>query len=651
LPFIGHWNFNHFVVVEAVSGAGYDIVDPAVGRRRVMPEEFDRAFTGVVLVAEPGDGFRRSRKAATSGSVARWIRIVRFPGMSRLLLQVLGASAILQVFALGLPLLTKILVDSVLPNRMGTLLPLLGVAISIWVAGLVVTSYLRMGLLVYLRGRFDARMMLGFFEHLLRLPLSFFLRRTSGDVLMRLTSNMVVRDLLTEQTLSVLIDGGLVLSYLVALWVIDWHFALAAAILGMLQMLLLVGSAGPMHRVQQKLLVAQAESQSYSVETLRGVSILKASGAEVNAFDRWSDLFYRQLNVALERNHLSVLVRTGLTAVQSFAPLFLLWLGAWRVIDGALSLGTMLALSALASSFLTPLRALTESGQRIQLVHAHLERLDDVLGAQLEGAGRPAKDIGRLEGQIEVRGLGFRYHSDAPRVLRGVTFTVEPGSKIAVTGPTGSGKSTLVSLLLGLAEATEGEIFYDGQPLRELDLGSLRRQLGVVLQEVFLFRGSIADNIALARPDATLKEIAEAARSAALHDEVKRMPMGYATNVAEGGAALSGGQRQRIAIARALLGRPAILILDEATSSLDVETERRVDRNLDALGITRVVVAHRLSTIENADRILVLESGRVVEEGTAEELRRIGGRFARWIEAPTPKPSDREESVDADQPR
>jgi ABC-type bacteriocin/lantibiotic exporter with double-glycine peptidase domain len=296
-----------------------------------------------------------------------------------------------------------------------------------------------------------------------------------------------------------------------------------------------------------------------------------------------------------------------------------------------MSLGTMLALIALASAFLEPLSSLVANGQGMQLAAAHLDRISDVLNAEPEQDPRIVEAAPRLHGHIEFRNVSFRYDPDAPFVLRNISFSIEPGQKTALVGRTGSGKSTLAMLLLGLYEPTEGEILVEGVPLRTLNYRSIRSQFGVVLQEPFLFSGSLRQNIAFGQPDMGLDAVLTAAQMAEIGDEIEQMPMGYDTRIAEGGTGLSGGQRQRVSLARALARKPAVLVMDEATSHLDVVTESRVETNLSGLACTRIVIAHRLSTVCDADQILVLDDGHIAERGTHQDLLSHGGCYAALV--------------------
>ncbi|MDY7228266.1 peptidase domain-containing ABC transporter [Hyalangium rubrum] len=631
LPALIFWEFKHYVVVERWTPQQVDIVDPAIGRRSLTQEQFDAGFTGVVITFEPGVQF--SRKSGDSiGTWRTYLQhMLAVPGLRAGLVQIIAASFLLQVLGLTLPIATKVVVDYLLPARIPDLLTILGWGLVITVVMQVVTSYLRAALLLYLQARLDAQMMLGFFEHMLSLPLAFFQQRSTGDLIMRLKSNSIIREVLTNQTLAAVLDGSLVLVYLSVLFLLAPLFGAAVLVIGAVQAAVPVLTARRVNALLQEEITADSASQGYLVEVLTGMVTLKATGAENHALDRWSNLFFNHLNTSLKRNHLAALINVSTSALGLVAPLALLYLGARFVLEGQLSLGTMLALNTLGIAVLRPLSSLVAVVQQLQFGAAHFARLFDVLSAEPEQAARKEASTPRLSGQVELRNVSFRYNPHAPYVLRDISLRIEPGQKIAIVGPTGSGKTTLGLLLLGLHVPTEGEILYDGIPLSDLSYRDVRSQFGVVLQEPSMFSGSIRHNIAFTRPDVPLEEVMRVSRLSAVHDEIMQMPMRYETLISERGTSLSGGQMQRLAIARALLNEPVLLLLDEATSHLDVLTESQIERELARLRCTRMVIAHRLSTVRDADRILVMNAGRIVEQGMHEELLRQGGFYASLI--------------------
>jgi ABC-type bacteriocin/lantibiotic exporter with double-glycine peptidase domain len=396
--------------------------------------------------------------------------------------------------------------------------------------------------------------------------------------------------------------------------------------------MLVWGTSARLNALTARELAAQADSQAYLVEALKGIATLKAAGTEDRVLSRWSDLFFKHLDCSVQRGHLSAVINTAMTTMRSLAPLVLLWIGALWVLDGRMTLGTMLALNAVATSFLAPLTSLVMTAQQLRLAGAYLDRIADVTQADPEQSPLAVLEAPALSGRVEFRDVSFRYDLAGPLVLRNITLAIAPGQKVALVGPTGSGKSTLAFLLLGLHTPIEGEIYYDDIPLSQLNHRTVRQQFGVVLQDTALFSGSIRQNISANDPDLSLEQVTVAARQAAIHHEIMQMPMGYETYVGEGGSALSGGQRQRLAIARAIAHRPVFLLLDEATSHLDVLTECRVDEHLSSLNCTRMVIAHRLSTVRNADVILVLDQGTIVERGTHDQLVARNGYYAAFVD-------------------
>ena len=630
LPAIVHWQFNHFLVVERWSPSFVDVIDPALGRTRLSAQEFDAGFTGIVIMLEPGIEFD-VRTTRTSISLRTYLTqyLKRSPFV---FLQIIGASILLQAFGLAIPFFTKIVVDSIIPSGAITLLPLLGIGLLIVLFAQLVTMLTRALLLVYLQARIDASITSNFFEHLLKLPLRFFQQRSSGDILARVASNTTIRDLISNELVSTILDGSMVIIYLVILFFLSLVFGIIALAIGLLQVILLIATYGPVRRLARRELDAVGGSQGYVTEMLTGIVTLKAAGAEQKAFQRWSNLFMKQLNISVRLHYTTSIISTLISTLNTLAPLTLLWIGTNEVLNGTMQIGTMLALSALAGEFLAPLASLANSGQLLQMARSHLERLGDVMDAEPEQEAQHIQQPPRLKGQIDLNQVSFQYDPHAPVILENIDLHIRPGQKIAIVGHTGSGKSTLGKLLLGLCVPIKGEVLYDDIPLRTLDFQAVRVQIGAVMQDTRIFSGSIRQNITFNHPDIPMERVIEAAQMATLHDDILQMPMRYETFISEGGSVLSGGQRQRLALACALAHEPAILLLDEATSALDVVTERIIEQNLRRLKCTQIIIAHRLSTICTADCILVLDKGRIVESGSHQELLGKNGYYAKLIQ-------------------
>lgn len=630
VPAIIHWDFNHFLVLEHWSPHVIDIVDPAQGRRRLSIAEFEQRFTGIVILLEPGVTFAKGSSPATINVRTYAASYVKFSPAS--LFQILAASLLLQLCGLALPILTKVVVDQIIPLGLQNELALLGLGMMILVLAQLVTTLLRGLVLLYIQTRIDIRMMLSFFEHLLTLPVRFFQQHASGDLIARMSSNQIIRDTISNQLISTLLDGGFVLVYFFLLLSQSFLYSLIVLGIGLLQIVLLLATTRLMHRLSQRVLVAQGKSLGYATEVLVGMPTLKAMGAEQTAMERWSNLFFDGINTSVRQQTATTFLTGALSTINTGAPLALLWVGTAQVLAGQLPLGTMLALNALSIAFLTPLSTLVTSGQNLQLITSHLERISDVLETPPEQASNSDQALPQLCGNVRLEHVDFRYDAQAPLVLHDLNLEIRAGQKVAIVGRTGSGKSTLGHLLLGLYPPTGGKISYDEFSLQHLNYRAIRSQFGVVIQNSRLFSGTIRENILLGNAAVEMAQIIQAAQMAEMHDEIMKMPMKYETRVAEDGTVLSGGQRQRIALARALLKRPVLLLLDEATSALDVRTEHAIERNLHRLLCTQIIIAHRLSTVRHADLILVLDQGIIREQGSHEELLQKQGAYALLIE-------------------
>lgn len=629
-PLVVHWAGSHFVVVTGTTRRGVVVHDPARGRRVLTTEDFAAGATGVVLTfTAPAD--RPVQPIAAQPTAWRRPLALQALRAGRLpLAGAVAASLLLQGIGAAVPLFSGLLVDRVVPEGDTGLLAVLGWLLAAVTLGWTAVALLRARLLVALRRRVDASLTPDVVTSLFALPYAWFTRRGTADVVSRVNGLSSLRELVSGQVVAAVIDAPMAAVYLVAVLWADLRLGAALVLLAALQAAVVLVPRRRIRDLAERELGTSAAAEGLLLEAVSGMETVKASGSEPALVGAWR----RHFDVALADSARSAALQTSvdaaLGALRLVGPGALMWVGVHATVTGELSLGSALALSTLAVTALVPIGSLLGSAARLQAGAAHLRRLGDVLAAAPEQRDADLPESPALSGRLTVRGVGFRYDGRSPWVVRGIDLDVPAGSTVALVGASGSGKSTLARVLLGLHEPTEGEVLFDGVRPRDVALPSLRRQLGVVSQDCVLFTGTIAENIALGRPDADRADVEAAARLAALHDEVAAMPMGYDTVLREG-TGLSGGQRQRVALARALLGRPRVLLLDEATSALDTATEAVVAANVAALRQTRIVIAHRLSTVRSADRILVLDGGRVVEQGTHPELLALGGRYAALV--------------------
>ncbi len=622
-----HWGEAHFVVLESTSRRGVTVVDPMAGRYRIGWKAVNDLYSGVAILLEPTADFSSGGRAAP-GALHHARRLLsRSSGIGK----VLASSVVVRLMALSVPVLTGVVVDQVVPAGDGHLLKVLAAVMAALIGYSVIATYLRAHLLLRLRSRLDVDMTLGFLEHLVDLPYAFFLKRSSGDLMMRLRSNATVREILTTGTIAAMLDGALATLYLVVIFALSPMLGILVTILGAAQVVVLLSARRRNQHLMGEALATEAKSQSYAYEMFSAVETLKAAGAERRAVSHWSNLFVAELNVSLRRGRLEAVVETAIHGLALLSPIAVLLVGAHLVGTGQLSLGTMLALAALSTAFLEPLAILVATALQVQLLGSYLARLDDVFNTPTETAGRDLRHAPQLTGAVRAEGLTFRYSPHVPPAVDGADLEVQPGQVLAVVGRSGSGKSTLGRLLLGLYPPSSGRVLLDGIDLATLHPRSVRSQIGVVTQNPYIFGLSIRDNLLLGDPSLPLDRLEAAAELAGVADDIHAMPMGWDTPLVDAGASLSGGQRQRLALARALAPRPRILLLDEATSSLDTVTEAQVHANIASLGCTVIVIAHRLATVIDADRIVVMDAGRVVEVGCHRELLAAGGHYAQLV--------------------
>ncbi|HKU42259.1 MAG TPA: peptidase domain-containing ABC transporter, partial [Polyangiales bacterium] len=551
----------------------------------------------------------------------RWARYLRWmnaaPGYWP---RVLVLSAILQLAALCAPLAVGMTIDKIVPRQDGELLQLLAAGALLVLSVQFLTNYVRSNLLLHLRTYMDAQMTLELNEHVLALPFGFFQQRATGDLMLRLSSSGQIRELLTSAALSAVLDGSMALLYFAVLLTLAPLLAAIALGVAVVQSLIVLASGRRNAELMSEQLVAQAKLSSAQVEALAAIEPIKSMGAEQRVAERWADLYVDVLNTSLDRGRLGAQVST-LTGALGFAgPVALLLTGAYLVLHGSLGTGSMLALASVGSAFLGPVGALVGMWTQLQTLRSYFERLEDILDTPRERTVTGDGALPEAKGVIELRDVSFAYDPLSPNVLESVSLRVEPGEFLAVVGPSGSGKSTLARLLAGLYAPAAGSVTFEGRDQKLWDPSALRSRLGMVTQDTRLLAASIRDNLSLFDASVPLDRVQHAARLAEIHDDVMRLPLGYDSVLSDGGGSLSGGQRQRLCLARAVLREPSVVVLDEATSQLDTRNERKVHENLAALRCTRIVIAHRLSTVRDADRIAVLDAGKLLDVGSHAEL-------------------------------
>jgi len=627
-PAILHWEFKHWVVLEKWTSTHAIIVDPAMGRQKVSLERFSECFTGIILITDSITPPLTAPPVASRAFTGFFKRAIGQSSILALISLILLAALLGQILGLLAPYFSEILLDKVLPQRMSQLMPVLAVAATAIILSRLVAEYMRSVVLIAVRKRLDAQLVPSLVGHLLQLPYGFFQGRATGDLLNRLNSYTSLRYVVSDQAVAAFIDLLFVVVYVVALLAADARevpiIAALAALQGIIAFLRYRRLEGLAHRE----LESDAAQQNALVDMLRGIQHVKATGRERFALAHWRSLFNRRLDASSARAYASTIIDTVSDAVQNATPLLLLWYGAIEVLSGRMSAGMMFTVMFWAMSLMRPILSLVSNAQNLQMAAAYAERLDDILSTQPEGKGSTDTIQLPLRGEIDFRDVSFRYPGERALALCNINLQIRPGEKLAIVGRTGSGKTTLLMLLLGFYRCTSGTILVDGIPLEEWDLQCLRRQIGTVLQDETLFAGSVWNNLTLGYPEAQIDDVIHAAITANIHEDISKLPIGYETYVSENGRNFSGGQKQRLALARALISNPRILLLDEATSHLDLLTESAIDRALNRISCTRLIIAHRLSTVITADRIIVLDQGRIAECGSHEELLQMGGEYS-----------------------
>jgi len=616
LPCVLHWDLNHFVVLTAVRGNRVTLHDPARGLRHMKLAELSRHFTGIALELLPASDFapKTERQTVTLKQLLGPVR-----GLKRSLAQIFILAAGLEAFVLLSPFFLQWVVDGVLVSADRDLLVTLGLGFGLLVLLQVAAAAIRSWAVLHLSATLNLQWLSNVFAHLMRLPMAWFEKRHTGDVWSRFAAVQQIQKTLTTHFIEAVLDGLLVVATLTMM--LFYSVTLTLVVLGAVAVYAALRWAffRPLREATEEALVHEARQSSHFLESLRGVQSIKLFNRQADRQARFMNRVVDTMNADIATRKLELMFSVLHRLLFGVERVAVVWLGALLVMEQQLSVGMLFAFVAFKEQFAQRTSALIDKGVELRMLRLQGERLADIVltAPEDEGLprlGGPGPDEAALPPSIEVRGLSFRYADGEPEVLRGVSFSVEPGESVAIVGPSGCGKTTLLKLMLGIHAPSAGELRIGGMPLAQLGLANWRAMVGTVMQDDALLAGSVADNICFFADAPDPRWIAECARLAAVHDEIEAMPMGYHTLIGDMGGSLSGGQRQRLLLARALYKRPRILLLDEATSALDIERERTVNQQVRQLQLTRLIVAHRPETIASASRVIVLGEGRVMQD-------------------------------------
>lgn len=643
LPLILFWNFNHFVVLDGIVGVTAHINDPASGPRAIGLEELSESFTGVVLQCSPGPEFRQGgKRPSLFGMLAS-----RLPGVRTSLLFVFIASLALVVPGLVVPAFNGLFVDKILVvENLSWYKPLmLAMALAAVMRGGL--TWLQQRALLRQETKLAVTNSAKFFEHIFRLPYAYFTQRYGGEIGSRLRINDFVASLLSGQLSTTALSLVTLVFFAGVMFTYDAVLTWLCISIAAINFVVLRWVSRKRSDLNKRLLQEQGKLMGATMGGLQMMETLRATGGEEDFFTRWAGYQAKALNARNSLDMWALLIVPLPVFLAALSAAAVLGVGGWRIIEGELTIGMLVAYQSLTGSFLAPVGQLVSLSSLLQTTQGHMQRLDDVLRHKKDPAfERPRIPLSasdphgvpeittpvRLSGDLEIKGLAFGYSPIAAPLIRDFHLHIRPGARVALVGGSGSGKSTLVRLISGIFHPWEGEILVDGRPISAYPREVIMQTISFVDQDIFLFEGTVRDNLSMWNRSLPDVDIISAAKDACIHDVLAAKAGGYNSHVEEGGGNFSGGQRQRMEIARALATRPSILIMDEATSALDTETEKAIDDNIRRRGCTCLIAAHRLSTIRDCDEIIVMDKGKVAERGNHQELMALNGLYKELIE-------------------
>lgn len=632
LPAIIFWNNEHYVVIEKIREQNVQIIDPAFGRIKVPYDEFIDNYSKIIMTVEPTKEFVpiKEKTKVWSNVLENLIR------QKALFIKIALISLLTYGIQLMVPLLVQYLIDEIAINHRTDILYRFVSIIGMFMVVLSSFTYLRGKNILKLQVGIDSFLTRNTFHKMMNLPYKFFEVHSNGDLLFRLNSLPVIRDLLSEHVITGIIQGGTGIFIIIYMFYKSPLLSILSITLFSLNGIFILAMRPKILETNQRQIVEQTKLQSIQVEAVHSIFGIKTSCIEDEIYKNWSDKYARSIKAYISKHNLMNIYTVFLTLFQSAGPFLILWAAIMQYYSNKLTIGEAIAFYSLTGSFFSIATALFNMWNDFVLASSYMERIQDIIEVEEERNPDAPVDI-QVSGDVILDKISFTYSKNLQPVIKDLSMVIKKGEKVAIVGASGSGKTTLTKIFLGLYEPTKGEVYFNGVNLKELNKTNIRKQIGVVPQDMNLFNKSILENIKMNNEEIALEDIKRAAMIAQVDEEIEGMPMKYHTLISDMGRNLSGGQRQRIALARAVVNNPQLIILDEATSSLDNINERKVSEYFENKGSTRIIIAHRLSTVIDADKIYVLDDGEVKESGTHRELMRQKGIYANLYNHSTAK--------------
>lgn len=622
-PTICFWEERHYIVLEKLTAKEATILDPASGRKKIKRAEFEASFSNIALILTDVDVTITQRKKKKN---ATWTILKEILTNQRAKVALfIALTLLIQMVTIAIPRLTQTIIDN--STVAVTNIVQIGSTIVILFIAYYLLQVARGLVLIVLENLFDLTLMKAFMKKIIHLPLRFFVNRSTGDLIFRANLSVIIQQIMSQRMLTISVDFLFVFIYLILMINLSLKLTLIAIFGAFMMGAISVVNSKRVQSITNKELIAQSKVQRILVELFEGMETVKSSGSEQQFYTKWRNEFKNQIMLRAEKNRFSTWVRTIQTSIQFILPIVLIYVGLFQVTQGQVTLGELISFNALSGAFIAPIVTVFDSYTEFLLLRSYFGKLNEILEAKdnprLVNEGEQISEID----SVTVEDVSFKYSYFEEEILHSVSFQIERGDKVAIVGKSGSGKSTLLKLLAGLYDTTSGQIKFNDVDLKQIDDTSLKSSISIVNQKPTIFNASLYENIVLNQTEAPEGRIEQAIFDSRVDEIIMNLPLGLETQISEGGMNLSGGQMQRISIARALVKETSLLLMDEPTSSLDNISENFIMNRLKTYDFTCIIVAHRLNTIKHFDRILVMDQGRIVEEGTHKELLALEGYY------------------------